>query len=136
MPYFTPSLFSQKCPWEKYLTQKWPWINDSSALLLRIKRILVDFHFTVRVIQRWNRYCKKYLATISFRIRLESLFSNILKFYNCLQVLLMLLMNWKNVLATRNWSGHTYPHYLMGLGPNPKKIPQNSGKQIRIPEGM
>ena len=27
-------------------------------------------------------------------------------------------------------------HYLMGLGPNPKKIPQNSGKQIRIPEGM
>ena len=27
-------------------------------------------------------------------------------------------------------------HYLMGLGPNTKKIPQNSGKQIRIPEGM
>ena len=27
-------------------------------------------------------------------------------------------------------------HYLMGIGPNTKKIPQNSGKQIRIPEGM
>ena len=27
-------------------------------------------------------------------------------------------------------------HYLMELGPNTKKIPQNSGKQIRIPEGM
>ena len=27
-------------------------------------------------------------------------------------------------------------HYLMGLGPNQKKIPQNSGKQIRIPEGV
>ena len=27
-------------------------------------------------------------------------------------------------------------HYLMGLEPNTKKIPQNSGKQIRIPEGM
>ena len=26
--------------------------------------------------------------------------------------------------------------YLMGIGPNTKKIPQNSGKQIRIPEGM
>ena len=26
-------------------------------------------------------------------------------------------------------------HYLMGLGPNLKTIPQNSGKQIRIPEG-
>ena len=24
----------------------------------------------------------------------------------------------------------------MGLGPNPQKIPQNSGKKIRIPEGM
>ena len=24
----------------------------------------------------------------------------------------------------------------MGLGPNPPKIPQNSEKQIRIPEGM
>ena len=30
-----------------------------------------------------------------------------------------------------------YAHYLMGIGPNTKKkIPQNSGKQIRIPEGM
>ena len=29
-----------------------------------------------------------------------------------------------------------YWHYLMGIGPNTKKIPQNSGKQIRIPEGM
>ena len=29
-----------------------------------------------------------------------------------------------------------YPaHYLMGLEPNLKKIPQNSGKQIRIPDG-
>ena len=27
-------------------------------------------------------------------------------------------------------------HYLMGIGPNTKKIPQNSGKQIRIPEGV
>ena len=27
-------------------------------------------------------------------------------------------------------------HYVMGLEPNWKKIPQNSGKQIRIPEGM
>ena len=27
-------------------------------------------------------------------------------------------------------------HYLMAIGPNPKKIPQNSGKQIWIPEGM
>ena len=27
-------------------------------------------------------------------------------------------------------------HYLMGIGPNTKQIPQNSGKQIRIPEGM
>ena len=27
-------------------------------------------------------------------------------------------------------------HYLMGMGPNTKKIPHNSGKQIRIPEGM
>ena len=27
-------------------------------------------------------------------------------------------------------------YYLMGLGPNPKIIPQNSGKQIRMPEGM
>ena len=26
--------------------------------------------------------------------------------------------------------------YLMGIGPNTKKIRQNSGKQIRIPEGM
>ena len=26
--------------------------------------------------------------------------------------------------------------YFMGLGPNPPKIPQNSGKQIRITEGM
>ena len=26
-------------------------------------------------------------------------------------------------------------HYLMGIEPNPQKIPQNSGKQIRIPEG-
>ena len=27
-------------------------------------------------------------------------------------------------------------HYLIELGPNTKKIPQNSGKQIQIPEGM
>ena len=27
-------------------------------------------------------------------------------------------------------------HYLMGLGPNPQKILHDSGKQIRIPEGM
>ena len=27
-------------------------------------------------------------------------------------------------------------HYVMGLEPNRKKIPQNSGKQIRIPKGM
>ena len=27
-------------------------------------------------------------------------------------------------------------HYLMGLGLNTKKIPQNSGKQIGIPEDM
>ena len=26
-----------------------------------------------------------------------------------------------------------YLHYLMGLGPNSQKIPQNSEKQIRIP---
>ena len=27
-------------------------------------------------------------------------------------------------------------HYLIGLAPNPKKILHNSGKQIRITEGM
>ena len=33
------------------------------------------------------------------------------------------------------WKIH-YTRTLDGLGPNEKKIPQNSGKQIRKPEGM
>ena len=44
----------------------------------------------------------------------------------------------KDTYSTKiNRPGHNIQfHYLMGLGSNTKKIPQNSGKQIRIPEGM
>ena len=40
---------------------------------------------------------------------------------------------WKKPMKT--WSP-LWHHYVMGLEPNWKKIPQNSRKQIRIPEGM
>ena len=39
-------------------------------------------------------------------------------------------------LKVRVHSGLTKGHYLMGVGPNFKKILHNSGMQIRIPEGM
>ena len=65
--------------------------------------------------------------------------------------LLVDLMNvWANELnftwqnrkdLDNNWgmfpdSGELIEHYLMGQGPNLKKIPQNSSKQIWMPEGM
>ena len=34
------------------------------------------------------------------------------------------------------WGIDSTGHYLMGLGSNIKKIPQNSGNRIRISEGM
>ena len=42
----------------------------------------------------------------------------------------------KQIFRASNLDSIPTSHYLMELGPNPKKIPQNSGKQIRIPEGM
>ena len=65
-----------------------------------------DFHSTLK---NWKKQEKKWLRTARFAISR----SKNCKFYS-----------------------HQVVHYLMGIGPNTKKIPQNSGKQIRIPEGM
>ena len=58
-----------------------------------------------------------------------------------------LRMHWTNFYLSYNYTGFSnldvyseflslHIHYLMGIGPITKKIPQNSGKQIWIPEGM
>ena len=46
------------------------------------------------------------------------------------------LMAFPNVSSHEAKKNSWNKHYLMGLGPNPKKIPQNSGKKNWIPEGM
>ena len=84
--------------------------KELGAVLRQIGQNPTEAELQVRDLTRLNAF-RLMTASISFEVNLTT-------FGDCRQISLC------------------SSHYLMGLGPNTKKIPQNSGKQIRIPEGM